>query len=281
MARSRIPVVVALVVLTVAFASALWLRRVLSRARTPPPATVAKVEAPPPPALPRRTWHEGIGVPFESGDPARPWVLRESAPLVEPDTEARPVTVLLHGICNDPRWTCDWLQYARSMSPQWQLCPRGPIPCAGGGHRWDGNVREVRRVIEEAVATVRRRHGPRVKDAGLVVAGFSNGAYGVADLVADLARRGGGPRLRGVVLFGADTHLSARDLRALGVRVGLTAGDHDGASWAMRAQADALAKAGVEVRYVSLGPVGHNIPVDSATPVAELIDWARGPAEPD
>jgi hypothetical protein len=46
----------------------------------------------------------------------------------------------------------------------------------------------------------------------------------------------------------------------------------------MRAQADALRKAGIEARYVSLGPYGHFIPVETATAVAELIDWTRSTA---
>jgi hypothetical protein len=44
----------------------------------------------------------------------------------------------------------------------------------------------------------------------------------------------------------------------------------------MRAQAESLRKQGIEARFVSLGRVGHFIPVETAAQVAELIDWARG-----
>jgi predicted esterase len=244
--------------------------------RETPSARTSSLARPEPPRPPQRVKHPGVGVDLESGDPRKPWLMRETSPLVEPDLEPRPITILFHGICNEPTWTCDWFQYS-NLGPQWQLCPRGPVACGGNNYRWDGDVRETRRMVEAAVAKVKERHGARVRDDSIVLAGFSNGAYGLAALVHHLAQTHDSKlHIRGLVFFGADVTVSAADVRALGARVGFTAGDQDGSSHSMRAQAAALARQGIETRYVSLGKkIGHFIPVDSATPIAELIDWTR------
>jgi hypothetical protein len=201
--------------------------------------------------------------------------MHESAPLVEPDEGPRPVTILLHGMCADSSWTCDWLQYFE-MSPAWQICPRAPRPCRGEpGYAWTG-ARETRRVVELALSALKERHSTRVRDDSVVIAGFSLGAYAVAGLVRDLAAEPPSFRLRGVLAQGAQVRFSERDLRALGVRVALAAGDLDRAAPAMRAEAERLASAGIEARYVSLGSdEGHFTSVSTGRIVAQLLDWCR------
>src|SRR5262249_32286318 len=141
--------------------------------------------------------------------------------------------------------------------------------------------RDVRRVVELSLATVKERHGARVRDDGTVLVGYSNGAFAVVSLVQALARA---PEatvpVKGVVLFGAEVDLPAADLRTLGARVGLTAGDLDGSSYRMRAQADSLHRQGVEARFVSLGRVGHVIPQSTSPAIGQLIDWVRGEPDP-
>jgi predicted esterase len=130
--------------------------------------------------------------------------------------------------------------------------------------------------VELAIDTAKSRHGARLRDDSVVLVGLSQGAYAVAAIVRDLAQQDESSlHVRGIVLHGAGAHIAAADARTLGVRVALAAGDLDGAAPAMRAEADDLRRQGIEARFVSLGPVGHFIPVSSGTAIAELIDWSR------
>jgi predicted esterase len=216
-------------------------------------------------------------VKIATADPRDDWVMHESEPLVAPDSEPRPVTVLFHALCADDNWTCDWLQYF-AMAPQWQLCPRAPVACGGGGYQWTAAAATTRRLVEQSVATAKARHGERVREDATVLAGFSQGAYAVAALVHDLARQPESPlRVRGVLVQGAGVHFSPTDLRRLGARVVLASGDLDRAAPAMRAEVEQLRRGGVDARYVSLGKdEGHFISVSTGKTVAQLLDWCRG-----
>jgi predicted esterase len=230
------------------------------------------------PAPPRRVRRDSVLVPLDAGRPSEAfWQMHESEPLVLPDDEPRPVTILLHGMCADSSWTCDWLQYF-DMRPQWQVCPRAPGRCrTEPGYSWTGGA-DTRRVVELALSTLRQRHGARVRDDSLVIAGFSQGAYALAGLVHELALRPSPAlQVRGILAQGAHVHFAAGDVRTLGARVALTAGDLDRAAPAMRAEAEQLARAGVEARYASLGrDEGHFTSVATGRTVAQLIDWCRG-----
>jgi predicted esterase len=240
-----------------------------------PDAPSAEPLPTPPPAA-RRVRHDSVPVKVVAG-PGDDWVMHESAPLVEPSTAARPVTVLLHALCADDHWTCDWLQYF-AMAPQWQLCPRAPVACGGGGYQWTAPAAVTRRLLERSVATTEAAHGDLVRPGSVVIAGFSQGAYAVAAVVHDLAAHAGSTlHVRGVVVQGAGVRFVAADVLRLGARVALMAGDLDAAAPAMRAEAAALSRAGVDARYVSLGKdEGHFIGVSTGALVAGVIDWARG-----
>jgi len=238
---------------------------------TAPPAMAAPVDPP------RRVRRDSVRVPLSAGSPREPDAqMHEAEPLVEPDDEPRPVTILLHGMCADSSWTCDWLQYFR-MAPQWQICPRAPGKCpAEPGYSWTGAA-DTRRVVDLSLAAAVQRHGDRVRDDATVLAGFSLGAYAVAALVRDLALRPSPSlHLRGIVAQGAKVHFAAADVRKLGARVAMAAGDLDGAAPAMRAEAERLRREGVDARYVSLGKdEGHFTSVSSGKVIAQLIDWCR------
>jgi hypothetical protein len=212
------------------------------------------------------------------------FAMRETAPLLDPDADPRPVTLAFHSLCFDPYWTCHWFQPGE-LAPQWQVCPRAPTACGGGGTRWDADRATLRLIVDRALDALALRHDARVARDGLVLVGYSDGAYAVARLLHAIAasKRAGDESdralrfgLKGVVLFGAGgVHLDASDVRALDVRVGLTAGDLDGAAPSMRAEVDALRRAGVDARFVSLGRVGHFLPQSTSAPIAALIDWTR------
>jgi hypothetical protein len=248
----------------------------LTRAAPPSPSS-SSIEMPARPDRPTRVRRDSVRVPLSTGNPREDfWQMHESAPLIEPDEQPRPVTILFHGKCADSSWTCDWLQYF-DMAPQWQLCPRAPNKCVSEeGYSWTSGA-ETRRLVELAVATAKQRHNARVRDDGVVLAGFSLGAYAVASLVHELALRPS-PSLpvRGIVAQGAHVQFSATDLRTLGARVVLAAGDLDGAAPAMRAEVERLLREGVDVRYVSLGEdESHFTSVSTGKTIAQLIDWCR------
>jgi predicted esterase len=247
-----------------------------SSAMAPPPSVVPS-DARAPLAPPVRVRHDSVRVPLSTDDPARGlWQMHEAEPLIEPDAQPRPVTVLLHGMCADSSWTCDWLQYFQ-MAPQWQICPRAPNPCRSEpGYSW-GSLADTRRIVERSLAVLRARHGARVRDDSIVLAGFSLGAYAVAALVRDLARLPSPSlRVRGILAQGARVHFAAADVRALGARVALAAGDLDGAAPAMRVGAAKLRHEGVDATYASLGhDESHFTSVSTGKTIAELIDWCR------
>jgi predicted esterase len=249
-------------------------------AATPPAstdATAAPVASGSSPGPPKRVRRDSVRIAIEADASGAGWVMHESAPLVVPDDEPRPVTVLLHPLCADDNWTCDWLQYFE-MAPQWQLCPRAPVACGGGGYEWTASAAETRRLVEQAVATAKANHGVRIRDDAIVLAGFSQGAYAVAAVVHDLARQPAPAlKVKGILVQGGRVHFAAADLRRLGARIALAAGERDPAATAMRVEAMDLQRAGVDARYVSLGKdEGHFIAVSTGKMIAELIDWCRG-----
>jgi hypothetical protein len=281
--RSKVPwaiaaLAIAALVATIAMVTMHGRRAVSPRAAVLPPPSAAPSDTPAPRDPPRRVRHDSVRVVLSTGNPREAfWQMHEAEPLIVPDEEPRPVTLLFHGMCADSSWTCDWLQYF-AMAPQWQLCPRAPSPCSSEpGYRWTGAA-DTRRLVELSIATLKERHGARVRDDSVVLAGFSLGAYAVAGLVRELARQPS-PSLgvRGILAQGAHVHFSAADVRKLGARIALTAGDLDGAAPAMRAEADQLRRHGIDARYVSLGTdESHFSSVSTGKTVAELIDWCRG-----
>jgi predicted esterase len=280
--RSQVAWTIALLAVVVAAVPATI---VAKRARGSGPAPSASAalfnEAAPESATPRTppkpVRRDSVLVPLSTGNPSEAfWQMHEAAPLIEPDDETRPVTLLLHGMCADSSWTCDWLQYF-PMAPQWQVCPRATRKCSTEpGYSWT-NATDTRRIVELSLATLKQRHGERVRDDSIVVAGFSLGSHAIAGLVRELARQAPRAlRLRGIVVQGAPVHFSAADLRKLGARIAFTAGDLDGAAPAMRAEAEKLRREGIDSRYASLGKdESHFSSVATGRTIAQLIDWCR------
>jgi hypothetical protein len=131
--------------------------------------------------------------------------------------------------------------------------------------------------LELSLSTAKERQKGRIVDDSIVVAGFSLGAYAAAALVRELAKTTMAPlKLTGVVAQGAHVHFSASDLRKLGLRVALTAGDLDAAAPDMRTEAERLRREGIDARFVSLGKgESHFSSVATGKTIAQLIDWCR------
>lgn len=187
-----------------------------------------------------------------------------------------PPVVLLHGICGEPQSSCSAFAPLSPWSGGDLVCARADLACPAGGAMWSGGASALTR-IEEAIAEASESgarfdpHGPRA------LVGFSQGAY-----VALRAARHAPGRYRNVLLIGAFVTPSRADLEAAGIdRLGLAAGDHDGAARTMRETAQRLAAEGYPARFVSLGKVGHTYVPDEPQKLAAALAWTTAPAKGD
>jgi predicted esterase len=207
---------------------------------------------------------------------ARPKVARRadgraSALVVAPvRPDARRVTVMLHGMCDEPENECPYFAGAVSAN-SWLVCPRARLRCEGGGSIWPWQTFDSD--VEASVTELERDHPGQVDAArGRTLIGFSLGAI----RGMDLAHAGAG-RYRAVILIGAKIHPDPRRLRAAGVeRLLLAAGDHDMMKAHMAREARRLERAGFPAAFMSLGPVGHWFPGDFSARLERAIGWTDG-----
>jgi predicted esterase len=189
---------------------------------------------------------------------------------------AAPVIMMLHGMCSEPLPTCDyWSEGARAHG--WLVCPAGNGRC-GQRPDWHGDGEEKARHLDAALDALRARHGAEVSVGNDILIGFSRGAFVARDVA--YARPG---RFRGLVLIGAALEPDPARLRASSIRrVVLASGDHDGARPVMIRAVAKLQQGGVEARFVSTGPIWHQLPADLATIVDDAIRWIeQAPDAPD
>jgi predicted esterase len=186
------------------------------------------------------------------------------------DPDERRVTVMLHGMCDEPEYECPY--FAKTVTGgSWLLCPRATLRCDGGGSIWPWQTFE--RDIEASVERVAESH-PGELDArrGRTLIGFSLGAI----RGMDLAHSGGG-RWPSVVLIGAKVHPDAARLRAAGApRLLLAAGDYDMMKWQMAGEARRLVRQGYPAAFMSLGKIGHWFPSDFAERLERGLAWVHG-----
>lgn len=186
------------------------------------------------------------------------------------DPDERRVTVMLHGMCDEPQYECPY--FAETVTRRsWLLCPRATLRCDGGGSIWPWQTFE--RDIEASVERVSERHPGELdarRDRTLI--GFSLGAI----RGMDLAHSGSGRWTR-VVLIGAKIHPDAERLRAAGVeRLLLAAGDHDMMKWQMAGEARRLVRQGYPAAFMSLGKIGHWFPRDFSVRLERGLAWVHG-----
>ncbi|MGC4087885.1 MAG: alpha/beta fold hydrolase [Polyangiaceae bacterium] len=182
----------------------------------------------------------------------------------------RPVVVLLHGMCGEPERTC--AHFAELVTRDAHLiCPRARQRCAGGaGSTWSkGAGRDVEAAVQRGLTTL---PASRVNGERRTLIGYSLGAF-VALEIAEAAH-GVYPE---VMLIGARIFPNARLLQQNGVeRLLLAAGDWDMTSAHMQQQSKRLARAGVEARFLGLGPVGHAFTPTLPSYVSVALSWLRG-----
>ena len=182
------------------------------------------------------------------------------------DRRPAPIVTVLHGACGDPAPGCAlWSKTATDLG--WLLCPSGPRRC-GDAWDWSGSGREKRSHLDAAVAVVAERWPAHVTVEGLVLVGFSRGAFAARDILY------AGARYRGVIFIGAAFVPDPDQLRARGVRrVVFACGDRDGARPTMLKATAVLLRAGLQARFVSTGPIWHQLPADLGDRMAEPLAW--------
>jgi predicted esterase len=190
----------------------------------------------------------------------------------QPGAEAaRPVTVLLHGMCGHPQSACGPFVDV-STSRGWLVCPRGQDVC-GGGTRWRLRGPDDAKLVDGSVRAVASEHAGEVDLAApRVLVGFSLG--GIAAVQIAQASSG---TYAGLVVIASLVHPDAASLKKAGVqRVVLAAGDLDMTSAPLQQDARAMAQQGLPTRFVSLGHFGHGYPADMADRMREPMTWVAG-----
>ena len=226
----------------------------------------------------------GAGAGLESTTGNEPLVIRHESravfaypPAATATTAAsarRPAVVYLNGLCGVTTNGCP--HFHEGVAPfGWLVCPPANAKCPGGGASWSGPPSARRAVIDAAVSDVAQAF-PELVDASAptVLVGFSQGAYTALDVA-----RVTPSKYTGLLLIGADVEPTPESLRAAGVtRIALAAGAGDMAAAPMRMTATALAAAGVDARYFSLGKVGHTYVADTdhTHALTEALAWVEG-----
>lgn len=184
-------------------------------------------------------------------------------------THAVPV-IYLHGARGLAAKGCPWMRPGASDVGV-LVCPEAIVPAEGGTWSWGSDVSKQAVVVDDALAAARAAGAST--EPGVAV-GFSQGSYVALDLV-----KTGRAKFRGLVLIGAEMHPSAERLHAAGVtRIVLAAGSQDAAYASMKEEAAKMANAtaGLEVRFVDLGHVGHTYAAEDTDALRDAIAWAAG-----
>jgi len=183
---------------------------------------------------------------------------------------AQPVTVFLHGMCDEPQNECPWLSDA-ATERGWLVCPRATLRCEGGGSIWPFDSR-FEKSIEGSLSRLSAEYPGTVVTDKRTLVGFSLGAIRAAAL-AQQPDNG----FSSAILIGAKFSLDAKLLRKAGVkRVLLTSGDRDMMKWRMVEQAKKLRRQKYPVAFMSLGNVGHWFPSDMEDKMAKALAWVHG-----
>ncbi len=185
--------------------------------------------------------------------------------------EARPITVLLHGMCGEPIRTCS--HFASEITKDENLiCPRASQRCAGGGASWAqrGFADAIAAAVERAKAAL-----PIAADEtrGRTLIGYSLGAYRAIEIAQTTPKAY--PR---VLLIGAKISLNRGLLAQNGVeRVLLSAGAFDMMHDVMQREAARAERAGFAAHFLDLGPVGHAFTPSFADYLPLALAWLHSP----
>ncbi|HYQ17915.1 MAG TPA: hypothetical protein VEQ58_19215 [Polyangiaceae bacterium] len=188
---------------------------------------------------------------------------------------AHRVTVVLHGMCGEPLYTCSHFAAQVNEAGEHLVCPRASQRCDGGGASWAATGFEQQ--IERAVTRAEAALGAAVDGSrGRTLIGYSLGAFRALDVAQHAA--GKYPR---VMLVGARLQPSAKLLRDNGVeRLLLSAGAFDMTYEHMQREAQRLSRRGISSRFLGLGKVGHAFTPSFSGYLSEALTWLRSPDVP-
>jgi predicted esterase len=183
---------------------------------------------------------------------------------------ARPITVVLHGMCGHAENVCRIFQ-REATAGEHLVCPRASEPCPGGGSSWASRGFEP--AIEHAVERATTILGERVDAArGRTLVGYSLGAF----RALELAQHGGGRYWR-LMLIAGRVQPNLKLLRASGVeRLLLGAGAWDSTYEHLKRQRASLERAGIRSEFLSLGAAGHAFAPSFAQYLSLGWEWLYG-----
>jgi predicted esterase len=182
---------------------------------------------------------------------------------------ARPITVLLHGMCGDAARACS--HFAEQVTQTSNLvCPRASARCTGGGASWpDQGVADA---VEAAITRAKSTLLEVDESHGRTLIGYSMGAYRAVNIA-----QGSPGKYPRVMLIGANVSLDRARLTRNGTeRVLLCAGSWDMMHDPMRREAERVRRAGLQARFMDLGPVGHAFTPSFAEYLPQALSWLAG-----
>ena len=182
-----------------------------------------------------------------------------------------PLVLMLHGMCGAPAGGCALLGDA-GRADSWLVCPTGNVRC-GGAHDWKGDGERKARHLDRAADAVRKRYPTLVAPPGDdVIVGFSRAARSSpATWLTRVPGATAASSSSGAALTPEPELLKASGIR----RVVLASGDHDSARSTMIRATAKLIRGGVEARFVSTGPIWHQLPDNLAEILAPHMAWVR------
>jgi hypothetical protein len=191
--------------------------------------------------------------------------------VAKPDAGARgsvrPARLVghLHGVCGAPSYACGkWI--GAGASAGLLVCPTGNAHCGAsplGPPSWEADtwpelLALMDTDLEAAIARVAQKRPGEVSREGAVLTGYSRGAYAAVPI----ARKHPG-RWPYLVLIEADVPVTAKALRAAGVRAVAFVGGEQGTQIAgERATTEALGKEDFPARLFVMKHTGHLYAVD-------------------
>ncbi|MFO0660702.1 MAG: dienelactone hydrolase family protein [Polyangiaceae bacterium] len=202
-----------------------------------------------------------------------------TALVSEPRDQAKhPLLVNLHGMCNEPEYSCSpWL--AAAGERYFVTCPRGPNHCGadgGFGPYFPRDAANVQEDLDAAVSSIEELSEGRLSQGDAVLTGFSRGGY----LALDLAKRAPG-RWPYLILVESDVRVDAEMLSKAGVRaIGLIAGEMSTQRAGMEKSYRKLSEQGVRVKLWVMPGAGHaysNDIADIAAEALELVEKTKAP----
>jgi len=187
--------------------------------------------------------------------------------------ESRPIVLALHGNYDRPEWQCEVWRSVTKGYP-FIVCPRG-IPRLDAPRaldRWTyGKGADVRKEVDAVLSALKERFGDYVASGPILYVGFSLGAIHGAGIVSSDAER----FPRAVLIEGGYAWPTARAksyAAAGGKRILFACGQRT-CKGAAAVPAKTLERAGLEVRTVYGGEVGHTYDGLVAEEVAHAWRW--------